>query len=110
VSESREWKHIPWSIKLQLLDLESGNYSFPPRLANPTSAFAGFKDFFEKVLEVFRSDPTPGLATVVQQAAAHLIKAGGEIYQRPSHEYRDLYASIIKTLKEVEEEATRRIA
>lgn len=110
MSESREWKHIPWSIKLQRLDLDSGNYSFPPGSPNPTSTFVEFKDLFEKIRQAFHSDPTPGLATVVQQAAEYLIKAASELYQRPSHEYGDLYKSVIKTLEEVEEEATRRVA
>lgn len=101
MSESREWKHIPWSVRLQLLDLEHGNYSSPPRAPEPMTTFDAMRSFFADILQAFRDDPTLGLAAVVQQVAAHLITAGSQIYDRPSNEYGALFATVTNAIQEV---------
>lgn len=103
----REWKHIPWSVKLQLLDLQHSNYSFPPRDPQPTITFDAMHSFFSDILQAFRDDPTPGLASVVQQAASHLITASSQIYARPSHEYGALFTTVTNALQEVQSTAAR---
>jgi hypothetical protein len=107
MDESREWKHIPWSVKLQLVDLQHSNYSFPPRAAEPTTTFNIMRSFFEDILQAFRDDPTPGLASVVQQAASHLITASSQIYARPGPEYRALFTTVTNALQEVQSTAAR---
>lgn len=95
VSLVQEWASAVESLGKYILSLSLSNQAPPDAVGQFQIAQSRFDSLFKD----FKNAPTAKKLQDLQSAASDLITAMGNLFQRPSAEYRELYEKIVKRLE-----------
>ena len=100
------WAEVTAGISQQILGLQVGTFG----TMQPTDVFALTQGKFRAAVTGFRAKPTPEAGVEVSAAANMLLEAASQLFTRPSFEYREIFAEVIRGLQDVEAEGLQQQA